>query len=32
MTMTGEIIFAVLMLAVFVGWMFIKPGKSIFDK
>jgi hypothetical protein len=30
--MTGEIIFAVLMLAVFVGWMFIKPGKSIFDK
>jgi hypothetical protein len=30
--MTGEIIFAVLMLAIFVGWMFIKPGKSIFDK
>jgi hypothetical protein len=30
--MTGEIIFAVVMLAVFVGWMFIKPGKSIFDK
>ena len=29
--MTGEIIFAVVMLAVFVGWMFIKPGKSIFD-
>jgi hypothetical protein len=28
----GQIIFAVLMLAVFVGWMFIKPGKSIFDK
>jgi hypothetical protein len=30
--MTGEIVFAVVMLAVFVGWMFIKPGKSIFDK
>lgn len=30
--MTGQIIFAVLMLAVFVGWQFIKPGKSIFDK
>jgi len=29
--MVGEIIFAVLMLAVFAGWMFIKPGKSIFD-
>jgi hypothetical protein len=29
--MAGEIIFAVLMLAVFAGWMFIKPGKSIFD-
>lgn len=30
--MTGQIIFAVVMLAVFVGWQFIKPGKSIFDK
>ena len=30
--MTGQIIFAVLMLAVFAGWQFIKPGKSIFDK
>jgi len=29
--MAGEIIFAVLMLAVFAGWMFVKPGKSIFD-
>jgi hypothetical protein len=32
MIMTGEIIFAVVMLAVFAGWMFIKPGKSIFDR
>jgi hypothetical protein len=30
--MTGQIIFAVLMLVVFAGWQFIKPGKSIFDK
>jgi hypothetical protein len=30
--MTGQIIFAVLMLAVFAGWQLIKPGKSIFDK
>jgi hypothetical protein len=30
--MVGQIIFTVIMLAVFVGWMFIKPGKSIFDK
>ena len=30
--MTGQIIFTVVMLAVFVGWQFIKPGKSIFDK
>jgi hypothetical protein len=30
--MAGQIVFAVLMLAVFVGWQFIKPGKSIFDK
>jgi hypothetical protein len=29
--MAGQIIFGVLMLAVFAGWMFIKPGKSIFD-
>lgn len=30
--MTGQIIFAVLMLVVFAGWQFVKPGKSIFDK
>jgi hypothetical protein len=30
--MAGQIIFAVLMLVVFAGWQFIKPGKSIFDK
>ena len=30
--MVGQVIFAVLMLAVFVGWMFINPGKSIFDR
>jgi hypothetical protein len=30
--MVGQIAFAVVMLLVFVGWMFIKPGKSIFDK
>ncbi len=30
--MTGQIVFMVIMLAVFVGWQFIKPGKSIFDK
>lgn len=30
--MAGQIIFTLLMLAVFVGWMFIRPGKSIFDK
>lgn len=30
--MAGQIIFAIAMLVVFVGWMFIKPGKSIFDK
>jgi hypothetical protein len=30
--MVAQIVFAVLMLAVFAGWMFIKPGKSIFDK
>lgn len=30
--MTGQIVFMIIMLAVFVGWQFIKPGKSIFDK
>jgi len=30
--MAGQIIFAVVMFVLFVGWMFIKPGKSIFDK
>jgi len=30
--MVAQIVFAVVMLAVFVGWMFVKPGKSIFDK
>ena len=30
--MVGQVIFAVLMLAVFAGWMFINPGKSIFDR
>jgi hypothetical protein len=30
--MTGQIIFGVVMLAVFVLWQFAKPGKSIFDK
>ncbi len=30
--MAAQIVFAVVMLVVFVGWMFIKPGKSIFDK
>ena len=30
--MTGQIIFTIVMLAVFVGWQFIKPGRSIFDK
>lgn len=30
--MASEIIFTVVMLVVFVGWQFIKPGKSIFDK
>ncbi len=29
--MTGQIIFAIVMLAVFVGWQLLKPGKSIFD-
>lgn len=30
--MFGQIVFAAVILAVFVGWQFIKPGKSIFDK
>lgn len=30
--MAGQIIFTIVMLAVFVGWQFIKPGRSIFDK
>jgi hypothetical protein len=30
--MVAQIIFTVVMLVVFAGWMFIKPGKSIFDK
>ena len=30
--MAGQIIFTVVMFAVFVGWQFVKPGKSIFDK
>jgi len=30
--MVAQVIFSVVMLAVFAGWMFIKPGKSIFDK
>ena len=30
--MTGQIVFAVVMLLVFVGWQFLKPGKSFFDK
>jgi hypothetical protein len=29
--MAGQILFAVVMLAVFVGWQLVKPGKSIFD-
>jgi hypothetical protein len=30
--MAAQIVFAVVMLVVFVGWQLIKPGKSIFDK
>jgi hypothetical protein len=30
--MAEQIAFSILMLAVFVGWLFVKPGKSIFDK
>jgi len=29
---TGQIVFAIVMLAVFVGWQFVKPGRSIFEK
>jgi hypothetical protein len=29
--MIGQIAFAVVMLAVFVLWQMVKPGKSIFD-
>jgi hypothetical protein len=28
----AQIIFAIVMLVVFALWMFINPGKSIFDK
>jgi len=27
-----QITFALVMLAVFAAWLFVKPGKSIFDK
>jgi hypothetical protein len=30
--MAGQIVFAIVMLAVFVLWQCVKPGKSIFDK
>ncbi len=30
--MTGQIIFGVVILAVFVLLQFVKPGKSVFDK
>jgi hypothetical protein len=30
--MTGQIVFAIIMLVVFAGWQLLKPGKSIFDK
>lgn len=30
--MTGQIIFGIVVLAVFVLWQFVKPGKSIFEK
>ncbi len=29
--MAGQIAFTVIMLVVFVGWQFVKPGKSIFE-
>jgi hypothetical protein len=30
--MVGQIVFAILMLAVFALWQMAKPGKSVFDK
>lgn len=30
--MVGQVVFSVLMLAVFVLWQLVSPGKSIFDK
>jgi hypothetical protein len=30
--MVGQIVFMVVLIGVFVGWQFVKPGKSIFDK
>jgi hypothetical protein len=30
--MVAQIVFGILLLAVFAGWQFVKPGKSIFDK
>lgn len=30
--MTGQIVFAIVILLIFVGWQFLKPGKSVFDK
>jgi hypothetical protein len=30
--MGAQIIFAVVMLAIFAGWQVVKPGKSIFEK
>ncbi len=30
--MAGQIIFAIVILALFAIWQTIKPGKSIFDK
>jgi hypothetical protein len=29
--MAGQIVFTIVMLAVFVLWQMVKPGKSIFD-
>ena len=30
--MTGQIVFGLIMLAVFALWQMVKPGKSVFDK
>jgi hypothetical protein len=30
--MAGQIVFGILMLAVFALWQIVKPGKSVFDK